>query len=401
MSRYTLLLTAVLVSLMGGTGVQAARLRTLHSFCSQPQGSECLDGKTPVSRLVEIEGELYGTASTGGSTLSGTLFRVSPAGDFTLLHTFCRQAHCSDGAKPGNYLTRGPSGAVYGVTTSGGRADGGAIFKFSKTGEFSLVYEFCSAARCSDGIQPVSVLFGGAGDLFGTTAAGGRHGGGTAFMIDTHGAFHVLHDFCSETGCTDGASPGALMRGRDGNFYGTTLAGGPNHAGTVFRMTPTGRTKVLYSFCGTNRCPDGEQPAPLLVEGQNGDFYGTTAQRGRNSRGTIFEVSPAGVLHTLHTFCANANCADGATPMDGLVLAKDGSLYGTASGGGQFYNGVVFHLTAAGKYSIAYNFCALHGCFDGTIPGSSPIVGSDGALYGTTQAGGDRGGVGMAYRLVP
>jgi uncharacterized repeat protein (TIGR03803 family) len=166
-------------------------------------------------------------------------------------------------------------------------------------------------------------------------------------------------------------------------------------------MSPAGVVKVLHSFCGTARCPDGEQPGPVLVEGQNGDFYGTTAQRGANRSGTIFAVSPAGKLRTLHSFCGSANCDDGGNPMDGLVLARDGSFYGTASTGGRFYYGVVFHVTAAGRYGVAYDFCALHGCFDGATPSTSPILGSDGLLYGATTAGGSNGGGGTVYRLVP
>jgi len=373
----------------------------MHSFCSLPDGSRCLDGETPASRLVEVGSELYGTAATGGSASRGTLFRISTAGTFTLLHAFCQETYCSDGAGPGNYLSRGPSGAVYGITAAGGTADSGTIFKLSKDGTFSVVYKFCSEARCVDGIQPVSVLFGGEGNLFGTTTSGGRHGGGTAFEIDTHGAFRVLYDFCAKDGCADGASPGALVRGRDGNFYGTTLAGGANHAGTVFRMTPGGKVTVLYSFCETARCLGGEQPAAMLVEGPNGDFYGTTTQRGANRSGAIFEISPAGVFRTLHSFCIDAKCSDGANPVDGLVLAKDGTFYGTASGGGRFNYGVVFHMTATGRYSVAYNFCSLHGCFDGADPAISPIFGSDGLLYGVTASGGINTGDGTVYRLVP
>ena len=399
-STSRLILTVLLTLLLGSAGAEASRLTTLHDFCSDPQGLKCLDGKTPVSRLADVDGELYGTTSAGGLKLLGTLFRVSTSGSFTTVHTFCEEKQCPDGSHPGNYLARGPYGTVYGVTANGGRSDGGVVFKVSAGGTYTVVYEFCSKVRCEDGEQPVSVLFDGNGHLIGTAAAGGSHGGGTAFMI-SGGTLKVLYNFCSKAGCADGASPGALVRGRDGNFYGTTLAGGKNHAGTVFRMTPAGAVTILYSFCGAARCPDGEQPNPLLVEGRNGDFYGTTGQQGANGSGTIFEVSPAGVEHTLYSFCAKSNCTDGATPMDGLVLAKDGSLYGTTSAGGAFYYGTVFHLTPAGNYSVVYNFCALHGCYDGSTPGTSPIFGSDGFLYGAAMAGGDKGGVGTIYRLEP
>ncbi len=400
MFRY-IVFPIVLLLLLTTGGAEAARLTTLHAFCAQPQGTKCLDGETPVSRLVEVGGAFYGTASAGGERQLGTLFRVSTGGGFTTLHSFCQEVHCSDGARPGNYLTRGPFGNVYGVTAAGGLADGGTVFRLSSSGAFSLVHKFCSLAKCADGIQPVSVLFDGNGGMIGTAAAGGSHGGGTVFTIDSGGTFRVLHDFCAESGCTDGASPGALVRGKDGNFYGTTLAGGKNHAGTMFRMTPAGTVTILYSFCGANKCPNGQQPAAMLVEGQNGDFYGTTRLKGANGYGTVFEISPAGAFRTLHSFCAKPNCSDGATPTDGLILAKDGSFYGAVSAGGLFFDGAVFRLTPAGNYSLVYNFCALHGCFDGASPGSPPILGSNGLLYGTTMAGGDNGNNGTAYRLEP
>jgi len=401
MSNSRLCLFVLLTLLIGAGGANASQLTTLHTFCSDPQGTKCLDGKTPVSRFTEIGGEFYGTAAAGGTKLNGTLFRISTTGTFTLLHSFCEEAHCTDGGAPGSYLTHRPNGTVYGVNVSGGVSDGGAIFSLSSRGTYSLVYKFCSKARCADGSQPVSVLFDGKGSLFGTAAAGGSHGSGTAFTIDGGGTFRVLHNFCSQAGCADGISPGALTLGRDGNFYGTTSSGGKTHSGTVFRMTPAGVVTVFYSFCSAAKCADGEEPAALLVEGRNGAFYGTTVQRGANGSGTIFEVTTKGAFHTLYSFCATSNCRDGATPTDGMVLAKDGSFYGAAAGGGLYFNGVIFHLTAAGKYSVVYDFCARHGCFDGSTPGTSPIFGSDGFLYGVTEAGGSAGSVGTAYRLEP
>ena len=392
-------LCLLLMQLIGIAGAGASPLTTLHSFCTDYQNKHCLDGSTPASRLVEVGGQFYGTATAGGSRQLGTIFRISSTGSFTLLHTFCQEPRCTDSARPGRYLTGGPSGSVYGVSLSGGTADGGAIFKLSSGGSFSLVHKFCSEARCADGLQPVSVLFDG-GTLFGTTTGGGSHGSGTAFMIDASGTEHVLYNFCSQANCTDGISPGALIRGRDGNFYGTTAAGGKNQAGTVFRMTPTGTMTVLYSFCTQANCADGERPAQILVQGKSGSFYGTTGGAGANS-GTVFEISPAGALHTLHIFCQSDFCRDGATPVDGLVLAKDGSFYGTVASGSRFYSGSIFHLTPTGDYSLVYDFCAEHGCFDGVTPALAPILGSDGMLYGVTGAGGRANNAGTVYRLQP
>lgn len=393
---------ALLAVLIGSADAAAASsLTTLHAFCTDTQGARCLDGMTPVSRLIEIDGQFYGTTSAGGANMLGTVFRVTADGMFATVHSFCEQDHCPDGARPGRFLARGPGGAIYGVTAGGGLADGGTVFRLSRGGAYTLVHRFCSEARCTDGLQPVSVLFDGKGNLFGTAASGGTHGGGIAFAIDSGGTFRVIHNFCAESGCADGATPGPLMRARNGSFYGTTLAGGRNHAGTIFQMTPAGAVTILYAFCGANKCPDGRQPAGALVEGLGGNLYGATTQQGADNYGTIFQITPAGRLRTLHSFCAAPNCRDGATPTDGLVLGKDGSLYGTASAGGGFYSGAVFRLTAAGKYSLVYDFCARHGCFDGDDPAASPIFGSDGKLYGTTATGGAGGNDGTAYRLDP
>jgi uncharacterized repeat protein (TIGR03803 family) len=395
-----LFLIVLLALLVGSPGAHASRLASLYSFCSEPQGTRCLDGKEPSSRLLELNGVLFGATAGGGSKLNGTLFKIATNGTFTTIHTFCQSLYCGDGSRPGNYLTADPKGTIYGVTLNGGQSDGGTIFKMSIEGVFSLVHKFCGQAQCLDGAQPISVLYVN-GNLIGTAAAGGSHGSGTAFSIDSGGTLHVLHNFCSEAGCADGISPGPLVRGKDGNFYGTTSAGGKNHAGTVFRMTPAGGVTVLYAFCAENNCADGQQAAGPLVQGANGDFYGTTALQGAHSRGTIFEISPAGVFRALYSFCRTTFCRDGATPTDGLIRAKDGSFYGVASGGGLYYYGVVFHLTAAGSYNILYNFCIEHGCFDGAGPGTSPIFGNDGLLYGVTGAGGDKDNTGTVYRLEP
>ncbi len=133
----------------------------------------------------------------------------------------------------------------------------------------------------------------------------------------------------------DGATPfGGLLHAANGDFYGTTSGGGTRDDGTVFKMTATGKLTTIYNFCADTDCPDGVAPLGGLVQGRSGNFYGTTADGGAHFRGTIFEITEAGKLTTLYSFCAETDCSDGEYPYTGLVQGSDGDLYGTTQGGG-------------------------------------------------------------------
>jgi uncharacterized repeat protein (TIGR03803 family) len=381
---------------------RAATFVPLYSFCHSIDKFVCTDGSNAGSRLLQIGADFYGTTSAGGPRNQGTIFRITGAGAFKQLYSFCAQVYCPDGAAPGKYIAHGPDGDIYGVATrDGANLNSGSIFKITTAGQLTRVYGFCSQKNCLDGFGPIAVAFDKAGNLFGTTTGGGSYRFGTLFEITAKGAFVKLHDFCSGKNCADGIQPGALVLGRDGNFYGTTATGGANQAGTIFRVTPTGKFTTLYSFCAAKKCADGAQPTALLTQGRDGNFYGTTLLSGAHAQGTVFQVTPTGILKTLYSFCARPYCDDGNAPLDGLTLARDGSLYGTTSGGGVYYNGVLFNITTGGSYKIIHNFCAERGCFDGALPAASPILGRDGNLYGATTAGGDKFNVGEIYKLTP
>ena len=391
-----------------GPAARAVSFKSLYSFCTS---SECPDGSDPAGRLLQVGGDFYGTTSTGGvggPPYSGTVFRVSAGGVFKTLHSFCVQTYCGDGSNPGKYLARAPNGDIYGVTQSdGGGANAGTVFKVTPAGEYTNIHVFCVQKSCLDGIEPVAVAFDASGDLFGTTIGGGAYREGIVFEITPGGTFRKLHDFCSSASCADGILPGALILGKDGDLYGTTKGGGAHQAGSVFKITLAGAFTTLYSFCALKQCADGEQPSQILAAGRDGNFYGTTALTGKSSGtgvnldGTIFQLTPAGVLKTLYSFCARDFCYDGNSPLDGLSVAPDGSLYGTTTAGGRYYQGVLFNITTAGAYKIVHNFCAEHGCFDGAAPSAAPTVGSNGKLYGTAQAGGDKYNLGAIYEITP
>src|SRR5664279_2559299 len=168
------------------------------------------------------------------------------------------------------------------------------------------------------------------GNFYGTTNGGGANGVGTVFKITNSGMLTTLFSFCSQSVCADGAYPNArLVQATDGNFYGTTSEGGANGLGTVFKITKRGKLTTLHSFCSQSGCTDGAITYEALVQATDGNFYGTTIYGGTIGVGTVFKITKSGTLTTLHSF----NRADGSNP-HGLIQATDGSFYGTANGGG-------------------------------------------------------------------
>jgi uncharacterized repeat protein (TIGR03803 family) len=194
--------------------------------------------------------------------------------------------------------------------------------------------------------------------------------------------FRIRHAFNG----TDGANPYVgLTQGTDGNLYGTTIDGGAYGGGNVFKIAPGGKLTSLYDFCSQPNCTDGEYPVTVLIEGADGDFYGTTQSGGTQNYGTVFKMTPTGTLTTLHSFLGS----DGAAPYGSLMLASNGDFYGTADVGGDFGGGTVFTITPSGALTTLYNFCSHLGCGDGQYPAGQIIQASDGNLYGVTHAGGD------------
>jgi uncharacterized repeat protein (TIGR03803 family) len=371
------------------------------------------DGSSPDDSLMQgVDGNLYGTTLGGGTSFpvaGGTAFKMTTAGNLTTLYNFCSSSiGCSDGYAPVAGLTLGADGNFYGTTSTGGTgacdesSRCGTIFKLSSDGVLTTLYSFCSQnqQQCSDGYNPLGSLVQGVnGAFYGTTSSAS-----TIFEITPAGVFTILHNFNG----TDGSdSQSGLVLGKDGSFYGTsTLGGVPNcttfGCGTIYKISPTGKFTVLYSFCaqGGNPCPDGEYPVGGLVQGRDGNFYGTTSNGGANtSGGTVFKITPSGTLATLYSFCSQTNCADGSIPMFGtLVQGTDGNFYGTTKTGGhngcvnydlgQRGCGTIFRITPSGKLTTLYKFCHVTGCPDGANPFGGLFQATDGNFYGTASAGG-------------
>jgi uncharacterized repeat protein (TIGR03803 family) len=234
---------------------------------------------------------------------------------FTTLHSF----DSTDGATPFAGLILATDGNLYGTTGGQGTSGGGTVFKITPSGTLTTLYNFCARANCTDGNIPIAGLVQATnGNFYGTTLGGGVFLEGTVFEITPSGALTTLYTFCAQTNCTDGQAPGsALVQGTDGNFYGTTALGGSGTppVGTVFKITPSGSLTTLHSFDRT----DGEQPYGTLIQATNGNFYGTASIGGANGNGTVFKITSSGALTTLYNFCAQSNCADGGNPIAGLL----------------------------------------------------------------------------------
>jgi uncharacterized repeat protein (TIGR03803 family) len=257
-------------------------LATLYNFCSQ---SLCSDGAEPQAGLVQAaNGDLFGTTYEGGAYGFGTVFKIAPGGTPVVLHSFDN----TDGANPYAGLVLATNGDFYGTTYKGG-ADSypyGTVFKITPGGTFTLLHSF----EETDGYFPIAGLIQAAnGLLYGTTFAGGANGDGTVFQITPSGSLTTVHNFAG----ADGAYPWAgVIQATDGNLYGTTYGGGAYGEGTIFKIAlSSGTLTPLYSFCPQSGCTDGAEPAAALVQGTNGDFYGTTENGGANNDGTVFSLS--------------------------------------------------------------------------------------------------------------
>jgi uncharacterized repeat protein (TIGR03803 family) len=285
-------------------------------------------------------------------------------------------------------LVQGTDGNLYG-TTDGGRD--GSIFRMTPGGILTTTHSFAG----QDGATPLAgLLLGTDGVFYRTTVQGGSgsscsSGCGTIFKITRDGVLTTLHNFVS----SDGASPVAgLIQGTDGNLYGTTEFGGTGNCtyggsgcGTVFKIDAQGQLTTLHSFNYT----DGWRPDGALIQANDGNLYGTTVQGGAFGYGTVFRVTPAGVLATLYSFCTETNCTDGANPFAALVQASNGDFYGTTSEGGSggcawgVQGGTIFRLTPGGTLTTLASVC--------TYPDDPLIRATNGSFYGSTVTGGDGG----------
>lgn len=370
------------IMLLVNSLMSQAVVTTLHNLV----GTE---GQFPHGQLVQgRDGNLYGTTSPGAVVANA--FRITPTGTYTVLHSFNPTAGALQPSP--STLMIGLDGNFYGTTTNGNAA-GGTLFKMTPDGTVTVLHQFGSILNdgysIDNGIlRPTPPVQTADGILYGTTTSGGQNGVGTVYKLTATGIYSIIHHFVLSL--TDGSNPSApLVVGRDGNLYGTTTSGGPPTAfsGTVFRITPSGVIKMLYSF---NAFDDGgHQPQAPLVLGTDGIFYGTTfGNSALNQQGNIFKITAAGAYTNLNGLDFVKGVTDGAFPSAGLVQASNGLFYGATTRGGippgLFADdaGVLFDIDKLGSYNVAHTF-------DKTVDGARPLYSlvqhTNGKLYGATR----------------
>jgi uncharacterized repeat protein (TIGR03803 family) len=365
--------------------ITPAGLETLlHSFAGGPT-----DGGTPQAALtVGRDGNFYGTTSLGGTSGNGTVVKITPAGVETVLYSFL--FNTSDGRNPQGSLIQGSDGNLYGTTNFGGVSQSGSMFKLTPAGIETVVYSFASGP---EGQNPVGLVQGSDGNFYGTTGQGGINGVGTVFQLTPDGIEKTLYSFAG--GATDGSFPAAgLVLGNDGNFYGTTTTGGTSNNGTVFKVTPSGAESVLHSFAGGTA--DGNYPYAALILGKDGNFYGTTAAGGAGGNGTVFKITAEGAESIIYAFAGGAT--DGSTPHAALIQGSDGDFYGTTQMAGANGVGTVFKVTPTGTATLLHSF--FGGATDALRVQAALTEGSDGNFYGSSLNGGANG-YGTVFKVTP
>jgi uncharacterized repeat protein (TIGR03803 family) len=348
-----------------------------------------LDGKNgyePYTTVTQgTDGNFYGTTAFGGTHMDGNIFRMTPTGEIINVYSFCSLPNCADGWGGGWPPILAPDENLYGVTYAN------TLYRLTMGGEFTTLFTFCGS-ECS---YPIGITLASDGNFYGTTAGGGLSNNGTIFRVSLTGQYTVLHSFCSLPNCTDGTYPlFPPIQGNDGNFYGTTFNGGSQGAGVVYKLTPSGVYKVIHNFCafGNRNCPGGTNPA-TLVQDAEGNFVGATQSGGAHYNGVVFKITPAGHYSVLYDFSDSSASVGWSSA--GLTLASDGNLYGVLGGGpsGSWdpnVPGGIYRITPEGEFTPLYRFCQWARC--GFNPLAPLVQATDGTFYGTTAFGGMPGG---------
>jgi len=381
-------------------------LTVFYTFCQQ---SGCPDGQYPNAFVRGSDGNFYGTTWQGGAYDppygGGTVFTITPSGTLTTLYSFCSQSGCPDGRSP-FWLVQGSDGNFYGATEAGGAYNQGTFFRITPGETLSTLYSFCGGS-CYTGQSPEGPLVPGSdGNFYGTTYGSGRQPnpiGGTVFKITPSGTLTVLAGFPQPDKWWDyagwSAPYWALTQGNDGNFYG--IASTARLTNFVFGVGPTGGSFFVMDFDASST---GNLPNAELLQARDGTFYGTTQGGTLNINGAVFTFGGPGVGYI---FCSQKGCSDGAVPNGTLVQGSDGNIYGTTLRGGISGTGgmgavssfgTVFQLTPSGALTTLYRFNPQGEA--GIYPADTLAAGSDGNLYGATTSGGPNGD-GTIFRLIP
>lgn len=366
-------LSVFLLLVTSGAAIQAQNYTDLYDFGTHKNDPHYLDGFLAQG----MDGALYGTSTEGGKFQLGAIFKISPNGRRQTLYSFDGTlGTCHSG------LTLGTDGNFYGTTdgADSGQPPFGTVFRITPNGDFTVLHTF--ANQSDAGYPHAPPVQGLDGNFYGTTGFGGPLTFGTVYRMTPSGLLTTIYQFDS----VHGASPTApLVQASNGNFYGVTMAGGTHDHGTVFRITPHGKLKVLYNFDETH----GAEPFAPLIEGSDGLLYGTTIDSGQH--GLIYKIAPGRDLLILHNLNGSS---DGSGLYAGLVEATDGKFYGAAYEGGSLGLGTLFKINHVGGFTVLHDFDGVTGA-NGLM---TLVQHTNGKLYGTAYVGGAFG-YGAFYRL--
>jgi len=372
-----LIATALLLAALPATA------QTYTNLFSYPGTDNNTSGITWPSVLAQgQDGNLYSTIQTNGANNAGSVYKISTAGQYDMLYSFCAEAgHCAlTGANPTGGVTLGFDGNLWGTTLNGGTDGAGTVFKVTPAGTLTDVYNFTNGT--DDSAPNFTVLQGQDGNIYGVSEEQYSGQYGSFFKLTTKDKI-TAHPF----NYTDGATPSLPVQGTDLNFYGTTQTGGDPtcKCGVVYKATAAGKITVLHKFTGYPS--DGNRPIGNLVQGADGNFYGTTYVGGSQNLGAVFKITPSGAYTLLYNF--GSVTEDATEPIAGLTAGTDGNFYGVGAAGGLRY-GALFKITSTGKETVLYNFCVVS-CLDGFAPTTPMVLHTDGKFYGNT-AGNSNGG---------
>jgi uncharacterized repeat protein (TIGR03803 family) len=383
-SRITAILAfAGLLMLFATQPAPAQTLKALYSFTG------AADGGDPFPAVIrDAAGNLYGTTDYAGTSFAGVVFKVSKTGQETALYNFCSLSGCTDGQYPYAPLVRDAAGNLYGTTQYGGTSNLGVVFKLSATGKETVLHSFTGGA---DGVYPYGGLFrDAAGNLYGTTESGGTSNLGVVFKISKTGKETVLHSFTGAA--NDGGEPlsSGFHMDAKGNLYSVASHGGTAGEGVLYKLSPKGKLTVLHSF--TAGTTDGCYPYGTPAVDAHGNMYGGTGGCGTSNLGVVWKVSKNGTETILHNF---AGASDGQSPLAGVILDAAGNIYGTTNTGGASGFGTAFEVNKNGKFTLLHTFT---GGTDGKYLYGGLILDPKGRIYGTTINGGT-GGYGTVWRI--
>ena len=381
---------AFALTLVTTTLMQAQTFSVLHNFTAGAGGANPEAGVTLGPAGVLYGTAAYG----GIHNNYGTVFKLSQVHSSWVFSPLYEFIGGFDGAVPYGGVTVGPSGALYGTAETRGVSDQGTVFELRPPFSVckgalcywnqTVLHAF--AGYPVDGAEPEveNLVFDQAGNIYGTTEQGGMYGDGTLFELTPSAGGYTETILYSFGNGSDGLYPySGVAFDSAGNLYGTTYAGGTGAAGTVYQLVPSNgswQENVLVNFDGTN----GQNPYSNLIVDASGNLYGTTYGGGQNGGGVVYRLAPSGggftysALYTFSEYCDSYG---------GVAMDTAGDLFGVCSAGGANNDGWIFELTNCSQECSVVDLHDFSGS-DGANPYGGPVLDANGNLYGTTYSGG-------------